>query len=96
MGEKPQGGGDPPATRDERAVGPSAKGLEVDRRIAKILTFSYGTHYCFGAAAARLEARVVLEELLARCPAFSVDVAGGRYARGSYVRRHERLVMRTD
>jgi hypothetical protein len=83
------------ANRDDREFGPTAEELEVDRRIAKILTFSYGTHYCIGAAAARLQARVVLEELLARCPAFSVDVAGGRYARGSYVRRHDSLRMTT-
>jgi cytochrome P450 len=84
------------ANRDDREFGPTAEDLEVDRKIAKILTFTYGTHYCIGAAAARLQARVVLEELLARCPDFTVDVAGGRYARGSYVRRHDRLVMTTD
>jgi len=83
------------ANRDEREFGPTAGELEVDRKIAKILTFSYGTHYCIGAAAARLQARVVLEELLARCPGFHVDVVGGRYARGSYVRRHESLMMTT-
>ncbi|HXJ32914.1 MAG TPA: cytochrome P450 [Candidatus Eisenbacteria bacterium] len=79
------------ANRDEREFGPTAGELEVDRRIAKILAFSYGTHYCIGAAAARLQARVVLEELLARCPDFEADVAAGRYARGSYVRRHDSL-----
>jgi cytochrome P450 len=83
------------ANRDPREFGPTADVLEIDRKIAKILTFSYGTHYCIGAAAARLQARVVLEELLGRCPEFEVDVAGGRYARGSYVRRHERLEMTT-
>jgi hypothetical protein len=81
------------ANRDHREFGPTADDLEIDRKIAKILTFSYSTHYCIGAAAARLEARVVLEELLARCPEFRVDVAGGRYARGSYVRRHDSLAM---
>jgi cytochrome P450 len=83
------------ANRDDREFGPTAEQLEVDRKIAKILTFTYGTHYCIGAAAARLQGRVVLEELLARCPAFSVDVAGGRYARGSYVRRHDSLRLTT-
>jgi len=53
-----------------------------------MLSFSYGTHYCIGASAARLQARVALEELLARCPEFAVDVDQGRYAEGSYVRRH--------
>ena len=79
------------ANRDEREFGPTADHLDVERKIAKILTFSYGTHYCIGAAAARLQSRVVLEELLARCPDFTVDVEGGRYAEGSYVRRHVSL-----
>jgi len=84
------------ANRDAREFGPTAEALEVDRRINKILTFSYGTHYCIGAAAARLQAIVVLEELLARCPNFHVDVAQGRYAEGSYVRRHESLPWRAQ
>jgi cytochrome P450 len=76
------------ANRDPREFGPTAEQFDVARRINKILTFSYGTHYCIGAAAARLQARVALEEMLARCPDFTVDVAAGRYAEGSYVRRH--------
>ncbi len=79
------------ANRDEREFGPTAEAFDVDRRIGKILTLSYGTHYCIGAAAARLQSRVVLEELLARCPDFTVDVGAGRYAGGSYVRRHVSL-----
>lgn len=79
------------ANRDGREFGPTAEDFDVGRRIVKLLTFGYGTHYCIGAAAARLQGRVVLEELLARCPAFTVDVAAGRYAEGNYVRRHVTL-----
>jgi len=79
------------ANRDPREFGPRAEELDVGRAITKILTLSYGTHYCIGAAAARLQARVVLEELLGRCPDFQVDVAAGVYARGPYVRRHPSL-----
>jgi len=79
------------ANRDVREFGPTAEDFDVERRITKILTLSYGTHYCIGAAAARLQSRVVLEELLARCPAFAVDVARGTYSAGSYVRRHVTL-----
>ena len=79
------------ANRDADEFGATAEELDVDRRIAKLLAFSYGTHYCIGAAAARLQGRVVLEELLARCPGFHVDVAAGRYAEGNYVRRHVTL-----
>jgi cytochrome P450 len=76
------------ANRDEREFGPSAEDLDVTRKITKILTLSYGTHYCIGAAAARLQSRVVLEELLGRYPDFFVDVDAGVYAQGPYVRRH--------
>lgn len=79
------------ANRDPREFGPTAEELDVGRRMTKILTFSYGTHYCIGAAAARLQGRVVLEEMLRRCPDFRVDVAAGRYAEGNYVRRHAAL-----
>ena len=79
------------ANRDNREFGPTAGELDVTRMINKILTLSYGTHYCIGAAAARLQSRVVLEELLARCPQFQVDVDAGIYARGAYVRRHVSL-----
>jgi len=79
------------ANRDVREFGPTAEDFDVDRRITKILTLSYGTHYCIGAAAARLQSRVVLEELLTRCPDFAVDVERGTYSAGSYVRRHVTL-----
>ena len=79
------------ANRDPREFGPTAEALDVERRINKILTLGYGTHYCIGAAAARLQSRIVLEELLSRCPEFRVDVEAGVYARGPYVRRHVSL-----
>ena len=79
------------ANRDPREFGDTAEDFDVGRRIAKMLTFSYGTHYCIGASAARLQGRVVLEEMLRRCPDFQVDVAAGRYAEGNYVRRHATL-----
>ncbi len=79
------------ANRDEREFGESAGRCDVTRKIRRHLAFSYGPHHCIGAAAARLQARVVLEELLSRCPEFAVDVAGGRYAPGAFVRRHEHL-----
>lgn len=79
------------ANRDEREFGPDAGELDVDRRPRQILSFAHGNHYCLGAAAARLMARVTLEELLARCPRFEVDTAAARFAGGSFVRRYEHL-----
>ncbi|WP_143965837.1 cytochrome P450 [Gordonia zhaorongruii] len=75
------------ANRDERVFGADSEQLDVHRDPTGILTFSHGSHHCLGAAAARLQARIVLEELLTRCPEFEVDVDGIEWARGNYVRR---------
>jgi hypothetical protein len=79
------------ANRDEREFGPRAAECDVTRRARRIVTFSYGPHHCIGAAAARLQGRIAIEELLARCPEFSVDFEAGRYAPGNFVRRFESL-----
>jgi cytochrome P450 len=60
------------AGRDERQF-PDADRFDVQRKIDGQLTFGYGAHYCLGAALARLEGRVALEELLQRFPAWEVD-----------------------
>ncbi|MBW8711360.1 MAG: cytochrome P450, partial [Mycobacterium sp.] len=61
--------------------------LDVQRRPRNVMTFSHGAHFCLGAAAARMQSRVALTELLARCPNFEVDESGIVWAGGSYVRR---------
>lgn len=75
------------ANRDERQYGPDAGELDVTRRPRNILTFSHGAHHCLGAAAARMQARVALTELLDRCPDFEIDEDGIVWAGGGYVRR---------
>ena len=75
------------ANRDERQYGADAGELDVTRRPRNILTFSHGAHHCLGAAAARMQARIALTELLARCPDFEVDESGIVWAGGGYVRR---------
>ena len=75
------------ANRDEREFGDDAGSLDVGRNPARILSFSYGAHHCLGAAAARLQGRVVLEEMLARFPEYVVDADDMEYATGNYVRR---------
>ncbi len=79
------------ANRDEREFGPTAADCDVTRKIRRHVTFGYGPHHCIGAAAARLQARVALEELLRRCPRFTVDPDRGRFAPGHFVRRYETL-----
>ena len=79
------------ANRDERHFGEDAATLDIGRRPKQMLAFGYGAHHCLGAAAARLMARVTLEEILRTCPDFTVDAAGGTFAPGSFVRRYETL-----
>lgn len=73
--------------RDEREFGPDAAELDVRRAPRNILTFSHGAHFCLGAAAARMQSRVALTELLSRYPDFEVDLDAVVWAGGSYVRR---------
>ncbi len=63
------------ANRDERRW-PDADRFDVGRDTADHVAFGFGVHFCLGAALARLEARVALEELLARLPDFAVDEPG--------------------
>ena len=51
--------------------------------MARTLAFSSGPHHCLGAAAARLEGRVVIEELLRAMPDFVVDTARGSLRPGT-------------
>src|SRR6185437_6870767 len=75
------------ANRDERQFGSNAGELDAERKPRNLLTFSHGAHHCLGAAAARMQSRVALTELLTRCPDFEVDEAGIVWAGGGYVRR---------
>jgi cytochrome P450 len=84
------------ANRDPVEFGSDAEELDVGRRIERLLSFSTGAHYCLGAAVARLQARVVLKELLRRCPTFVVDSAAGIFADGAFTRRYESLPFKPD
>jgi cytochrome P450 family 130 len=75
------------ANRDERQFGSNAEELDVERKPRNLLTFSHGAHHCLGAAAARMQSRVALTELLSRSPDFEVDEENIIWAGGSYVRR---------
>jgi cytochrome P450 len=62
------------ANRDERAF-PEADRYDVSRNTSKSLAFGQGTHFCLGAALARLEGRIALEEVLRRHPRFEIDAS---------------------
>jgi len=79
------------ANRDPREFGDDAERCDFGRGIRRHLALSYGPHHCIGAALARLQGRVVVEEMLARCPDFAVDATAGSYAGGPYTRRFATL-----
>jgi cytochrome P450 len=60
------------ANRDESVFGPTADRLDLTRSPNPHTSFGYAEHYCLGAGLARLEARVLFEELLARWPVYEV------------------------
>ena len=65
------------ANRDDRAfTDPDRFDLDRDRDSVGIASFGVGRHFCMGASLARLEARVVLEELLDRVASYDIDEAG--------------------
>lgn len=62
------------ANRDEAVFGPTADRFEVRRAPNPQISFGFGAHFCLGAALARLEVRVLLEEMLDRFA--TIEVAG--------------------
>ncbi|HMF84059.1 MAG TPA: cytochrome P450 [Acidimicrobiia bacterium] len=80
LGGQPVRDGDPvlmlyaSANRDERQFGPTADRFEIGRSPNQHVAFGFGTHFCIGATLARIEGRVLLEELLDRFE--TVELAG--------------------
>ena len=80
------------ANRDERAFAdPDRYDLDRDRESVGIASFGVGRHFCLGASLARLEARVVLEELVKRVADYEIDPAGTRRVHSVNVRGFETL-----
>jgi cytochrome P450 len=57
-------------------VFPDPERLDLERDVRTHWAFGRGIHFCLGNAAARLEVRVALEELLAMAPDYELDEAG--------------------
>lgn len=62
------------ANRDEAVFGPTADRFDIGRSPNPHLAFGFGTHYCIGAALARQEISVVLDQMLDRYT--SIEAAG--------------------
>lgn len=60
------------AGRDERKY-PDPDHFDIHRSFDHHVSFGYGIHFCLGAALARMEARIALEEVLKRHAAWHVD-----------------------
>jgi len=72
------------ANRDERHFA-HADRFDIHRSGAH-LSFGQGLHFCLGSALARMQARVVLEEVLKRWPDWEVDYDNAKKAHTSSVR----------
>jgi hypothetical protein len=76
------------ANRDERVFA-QADRYDLDRperELQQIASFGFGRHFCLGAALARLEARVCLEELVAQVAHYDIDPTGIRRVHSVNVR----------
>jgi cytochrome P450 len=77
------------ANRDERHF-PDADRFDIHRNGAH-LSFGQGLHFCLGSALARMQARVVLEEVLKRWPDWEVDYDAAEKAHTASVRGWAKL-----
>jgi cytochrome P450 len=82
------------ANRDEARY-PDPDRFDIHREAGLHLTFGRGIHHCLGAALARLEGRVALDEVLRRFPEWDVDWENARRAPTSTVRGWDSLPVLT-
>jgi cytochrome P450 len=82
------------ADRDERMF-ENPDVIDVRRTIARHVAFGYGIHFCLGAALARLEGRIALEETLKRFPTWTVDLDRCEMVHTSTVRGYAKVPITT-
>jgi cytochrome P450 len=80
------------AVRDERQY-PEPDRFDIHRKVDLHLAFGYGIHFCLGAALARMEGRIAVEETLRRFPAWSIDRQRAVPLYTSTVRGYQNLPM---
>ena len=81
------------ANRDEREF-PDPDTFDISRRAPRILSFGHGQHMCLGAHVARLEGRILLEELLRAFPEYEVEETKAVRLRSEFFRGFARLPIR--
>ena len=57
---------------------PDPDRYDLDRDTSKLISFGHGPHHCLGAALARLEMTIVLEEIGALVSGYEIDLATSR------------------
>ncbi len=82
------------ANRDDRKF-VDGDSFDIHRKIDHHLTFGYGLHFCIGAALARLEGRIALDEVLQRFPSWHVEADRAVQVRTSTVRGWDSLPVTT-
>jgi len=82
------------AGRDEREY-PDPDRFDVERTMARHVTFGYGVHFCLGASLARMEGRIAIEETLRRFPEWGVRWDGAEMVHTSTVRGWAKLPIVT-
>jgi cytochrome P450 len=82
------------ANRDDRRF-PDGDSFDIHRDDGRHLTFGNGIHLCMGAALARMEGVIALEEVLARFSHWDVDTDAARLSPTSTVRGWETLPVFT-
>jgi cytochrome P450 len=80
------------ANRDERYWDDPDR-FDIDRDKLQHLAFGHGIHVCLGAALARLEMKVSLEEIHRRIPAYEVDHDACERIHSGNVRGYSRMPM---
>ncbi len=81
------------ATRDPRAF-ERADEFDVERLPNVAIGFGHGVHSCLGAALARMESRVAIEEMARRWPRYEIDEAGLRRVHMSNVAGYSNVPVR--
>lgn len=83
----------PSANRDEREF-EDPEHFDIHRKLNRILSFGHGTHSCLGIHSAKLEGRLALEELLARAPEYTLDLANATRHKTEFVQGYATLPVK--
>jgi cytochrome P450 len=84
----------PSGNRDERHFADPDR-FDIRRVMDHHLSFGFGPHYCLGQALARLEGRIVLEEVLQRFPEWELDLDNAKFLHHTDMRGYESLPVVT-